>query len=156
MGPDPQTQPRGATPDAPAIVDPCALACGDRGIDRGASDELLARIRAAQRRAGTDPGTGIITAGPVRIDLAARTTERDGATVHLTPKEWGVMAALVRNPGKLVSPGELLIQVWGPRYAGESEYLRSVMLRLRRKLEAQPSAPRYVTTEPGVGYRSTP
>jgi two-component system KDP operon response regulator KdpE len=119
-------------------------------------DELLARIRAALRRASSDPDAGIVTAGEVRIDLATRRVARGTQEIHLTPKEWGVMAALVRAPGRVVAQSDLLTGVWGPGYEGESEYLRSVMLRIRKKLEADPSAPRHFITEPGVGYRFMP
>ncbi len=119
-------------------------------------DELLARIRAALRRASSDPNAGIVTAGEVRIDLATRRVARGTQEIHLTPKEWGVMAALVRAPGRVVAQSDLLTGVWGPGYEGESEYLRSVMLRIRKKLEADPSAPRHFVTEPGVGYRFMP
>jgi two-component system, OmpR family, KDP operon response regulator KdpE len=116
-------------------------------------DELLARIRAAVRRAGPDPDAGIITAGDVRIDLATRRTTRGDVEIHLTPKEWGVVATLARAQGRVVPQAELLTAVWGPGYETESEYLRSVMLRIRRKLEADPSTPRHFVTAPGAGYR---
>ncbi len=119
-------------------------------------DELLARIRAAMRRSSSDTDSAVVSAGTLQIDLAARQVERDGALVHLTPKEWGVVALLARRPGHLVSQRELLTHVWGPGYEGESEYLRTVLLRIRRKLEDDPSAPRHFITEPGVGYRFTP
>jgi two-component system KDP operon response regulator KdpE len=119
-------------------------------------DELLARMRAALRRVSADPDAGVIVAGGVRIDLATRRVTRGGGEVHLTPKEWGVMAALVRAPGRVVTQADLLTGVWGPGYDGEAEYLRSVMLRVRKKLEDDPSAPRHFITEPGVGYRFVP
>ncbi len=119
-------------------------------------DELLARIRAAMRRSSSDTDSAVVSAGTLQIDLAARQVERDGALVHLTPKEWGVVALLARRPGHLVSQRELLTHVWGPGYEGESEYLRTVLLRIRRKLEDDPSAPRHFITEPGVGYRFAP
>ena len=119
-------------------------------------DELLARIRAAMRRAGPDPDAGLVAAGQVRIDLATRQVTRGESEIHLTPKEWGVVATLVRAPGRVVSQSELLTAVWGTGYEAESEYLRSVMLRIRKKLEADPSVPRHFITEPGAGYRFTP
>jgi len=119
-------------------------------------DELLARIRAALRRASSDPNAGIVTAGDLRIDLATRRIARGAQEIHLTPKEWNVMAALVRAPGRVVPQAELLTEVWGPGYEGEGEYLRTVLLRLRKKLEADPGAPRHFLTEPGVGYRFAP
>jgi two-component system KDP operon response regulator KdpE len=97
-----------------------------------------------------------VSAGALRIDLAARRVERSGVLVHLTPKEWGVVATLVRSPGHLVTQGDLLRQVWGAGYEGESEYLRTVLLRVRRKLEEDPSSPRHFITESGVGYRFEP
>ena len=108
------------------------------------------------RRSSSDTDSAVVSAGTLQIDLAARQVERDGALVHLTPKEWGVVALLARRPGHLVSQRELLTHVWGPGYEGESEYLRTVLLRIRRKLEDDPSAPRHFITEPGVGYRFTP
>ena len=134
-------------------------------LDAGADDyvtkpfgieELLARIRAALRRSSSDTDTAIVSAGNLRIDLAARRVERAGEVVHLTPKEWAVVAILARHAGHLVTQRDLLTQVWGPGYEGESEYLRTVLLRVRRKLEDDPSAPRHFITEPGVGYRFTP
>ncbi len=133
-------------------------------LDAGADDyitkpfgieELLARIRAALRRATTDADHAVVTAGNLRIDLAAGQVERDGVPVHLTPKEWGVVAMLARRPGHLVTQRDLLTQIWGAGYEGESEYLRTVLLRIRRKLEDDPSAPRHFITEPGIGYRFT-
>jgi len=134
-------------------------------LDAGADDyvtkpfgieELLARIRAALRRSSSDTDTAVVSAGDLRIDLAARRVERAGGVVHLTPKEWDVVAILARHADHLVSQRDLLTQVWGPGYEGESEYLRTVLLRIRRKLEDDPSAPRHFITEPGVGYRFTP
>jgi two-component system KDP operon response regulator KdpE len=134
-------------------------------LDAGADDyvtkpfgieELLARIRAALRRSSSDADTAVVGAGDLQIDLAARRVERAGEVVHLTPKEWDVVAILARHAGHLVTQRDLLSQVWGPGYEGESEYLRTVLLRIRRKLEADPSAPRHFITEPGVGYRFTP
>jgi two-component system KDP operon response regulator KdpE len=134
-------------------------------LDAGADDyvtkpfgieELLARIRAALRRSTSDSDGSVVSAGALHIDLAARRVERAGVLVHLTPKEWGVVAVLVRSPGHLVTQRDLLTQVWGPGYEGESEYLRTVLARVRRKLEDDPSAPRHFITEPGVGYRFEP
>jgi two-component system KDP operon response regulator KdpE len=134
-------------------------------LDAGADDyvtkpfgieELLARIRAALRRSSSDTDTAIVSAGNLSINLAARLVERAGEVVHLTPKEWAVVAILARHAGHLVTQRDLLTQVWGPGYEGESEYLRTVLLRVRRKLEDDPSAPRHFITEPGVGYRFTP
>ena len=87
------------------------------------------------------------------IDLATGRVRRDGADVRLTPIEWGIVEMLVRNAGKLVSQRQLLQQVWGPAYGTETNYLRVHMAHIRRKLEPDPSQPRYFVTEPGMGYR---
>jgi two-component system, OmpR family, KDP operon response regulator KdpE len=118
-----------------------------------AMDELLARIRAALRRSvGTEVEPRIETADFV-IDLAAMRVTRAGEAVHLTPKEWDVVALLVRNAGRLVSHRQLLQEVWGPEYIKETEYLRVLLARVRRKLERDPSHPVHFLTEPGLGYR---
>lgn len=131
-------------------------------LDAGADDyltkpfgmgELLARLRAALRRAGTDEVEPVVDAGSLHIDLAAKRVLRDGADVHLTPTEWGLVEQLVRNPGKLVTQRQLLQSVWGPEYGTETHYLRVYMAALRRKLEDDPSRPRHFLTEPGMGYR---
>ena len=87
------------------------------------------------------------------IDLAAKRVHRDGAEIRLTPTEWHLVEVLVRNPGKLVSQQQLLREVWGPEYHDETAYLRVHMANVRRKLEPEPSRPRYFLTEPGMGYR---
>jgi two-component system, OmpR family, KDP operon response regulator KdpE len=119
-------------------------------------DELLARLRAALRRAApAEPASVLRTAG-LTIDRTARRVERGGATVHLTPTEWNVLDVLLRAPGHLVTQRDLLHEVWGPQYASETNYLRVYVAQLRRKLEARPSEPRHILTEPGVGYRFEP
>ena len=115
-------------------------------------DELLARLRAAVRRAGA-PAPQTVEAGDLRIDLPDRRVLRAGVEVRLTPTEWGLLAALVTRPGRLVPQGQLLHEVWGPVYETETNYLRVHMANLRRKLEADPSRPRHLLTEPGMGYR---
>ena len=90
------------------------------------------------------------------IDLVDKRVTRDGADVHLTPKEWDLVEVLVRNPGRLVSQRQLLHDVWGPGYETETEYLRVLMGRVRRKLEVDHSRPRHFRTEPGMGYRFEP
>jgi len=90
------------------------------------------------------------------LDLDAKRVVRDGAEVHLTPKEWDLVTVLVRNPGRLVSQRQLLKEVWGPQYETETEYLRVLMGRVRRKLEEDHSRPRHFITEPGMGYRFEP
>jgi two-component system KDP operon response regulator KdpE len=119
-------------------------------------DELLARLRAAVRRATTPtPGEEhqVIETGSFAIDLAAKVVHRDGVEVHLTPTEWGLLELLVRNRGRLVTQKQLLNEVWGPGYQTETHYLRVYLAQLRRKLEPQPSQPRHLITEPGLGYR---
>ena len=87
------------------------------------------------------------------VDLANRRVRRDGEVVHLTPTEWHVLEVLVRHPGKLVGQRQLLKEVWGPSYETETNYLRLYLAQLRRKLEPEPGHPRYLITEPGMGYR---
>ncbi|GDY32562.1 response regulator [Gandjariella thermophila] len=118
-------------------------------------DELLARLRAAVRRAAQpqDAGEAVVDAGAFTVDLAAKRVHRDGAEVHLTPTEWGVLEVLVRNRGRLVSQKQLLQEVWGPAYATETHYLRVYLAQLRRKLEPEPARPRHLLTEAGMGYR---
>ncbi|GGV06904.1 MULTISPECIES: response regulator [Streptomycetaceae] len=118
-------------------------------------DELLARMRAAVRRA--EPVTGeddsmVVTDG-FTVDLAAKKVNRGGTDVRLTPTEWHLLEVLVRNAGRLVSQTQLLQEVWGPAYRTETNYLRVYLAQLRRKLEADPSHPRHFITEPGMGYR---
>jgi two-component system, OmpR family, KDP operon response regulator KdpE len=116
-------------------------------------DELLARTRAAVRRSGANQGSDILQTPAFRIDLAAKQVWRDTTEVRLTPTEWGLLQALVTRPGRLVSQRQLLHEVWGPAYDTETHYLRVYMGNLRRKLEPEPSRPRYFITEPGMGYR---
>ncbi|WP_405978203.1 response regulator [Streptomyces sp. NBC_00158] len=120
-------------------------------------DELLARLRAAVRRAEPSAGTGeeevVVSTEGFTVDLAAKKAVREGRDVRLTPTEWHLLEVLVRNGGKLVSQKQLLQEVWGPSYGTETNYLRVYMAQLRRKLEADPSHPRHFITEPGMGYR---
>jgi two-component system, OmpR family, KDP operon response regulator KdpE len=134
-------------------------------LDAGADDyvtkpfgmaELLARLRAAVRRAAVSSvdGEPVVDAGDFRVDLAAKKVVRaDGTELHLTPTEWGVLELLVRHRGKLVGQRELLRAVWGPNYGTETNYLRVYLAQLRRKLEPEPSRPKHLITEPGMGYR---
>ncbi|HUQ58142.1 response regulator [Lentzea sp.] len=118
-------------------------------------DELLARLRAAVRRsavAGPEDGPTVQTAS-FTVDLAAKRVLKDGAEVHLTPTEWGLLEVLARNAGKLVAQKQLLREVWGPAYEKETHYLRVYLAQLRRKLEPEPARPRHLLTEPGMGYR---
>jgi two-component system, OmpR family, KDP operon response regulator KdpE len=118
-----------------------------------AMDELLARIRAATRRAiGTEADPLVVTAS-FTIDLAARVVTRDGRTVRLTPTEWRLLEILARNAGRIVTQNELLRELRGPDLDRESHYLRVYLAQLRRKLEPDPARPRHLITDPGIGYR---
>ena len=117
-------------------------------------DELLARLRAAVRRTAPAPDAPVVATGHIPVDLAAQRVPRpDQADVRLTPTEWQILEILVRNRGRLVTQRQLLQEVWGPAYETESNYLRVYLAQLRRKLEPEPSQPRYLLTEPGMGYR---
>ena len=121
-------------------------------------DELLARLRSTLRRAEVAVGaaeTPVIETSDFTIDLAATrvTKAGTGAEVRLTPTEWQILEVLVRASGRLVTGPQLLHEVWGPQYGTELNYLRQYMAQLRRKLEPEPSRPRYLITEPGIGYR---
>src|SRR5262245_53360077 len=141
-------------------------------LDAGADDyvtkpfgveELLARMRAAVRRTGTPEDLPRIRLGSLVVDLAAKRVTRpagDGGTqaedIRLTPTEWHLLEVLLRNPGKLLSRNQLLTEVWGPGYADATGNLRLYMAQLRRKLEPDPARPRWLITEPGMGYRYQP
>lgn len=134
-------------------------------LDAGADDyvtkpfgmaELLARVRAALRRATPAEEEPTVSTEDFVVDLAAKRVTKGTATVHLTPTEWQVVEVLVRSPGKLVSQRQLLQEVWGPQYRSETNYLRLYLAQIRRKLEPEPSRPRYFLTEPGMGYRFNP
>jgi two-component system, OmpR family, KDP operon response regulator KdpE len=119
-------------------------------------DELLARLRAAVRRASPAPDEPVVTTVDFTVDLAAKRVVRAGADVRLTPTEWQLLEVLVRNADRLVTQRQLLAEVWGPGYQNEASYLRVYVANLRRKLEPDPSVPRYLLTEPGMGYRFRP
>jgi two-component system KDP operon response regulator KdpE len=116
-------------------------------------DELLARLRAALRRIAPAPESAVVETPDFTVDLAAKRVVGPEGEVRLTPTEWGLVEVLVRNAGKLVSQRQLLHDVWGPQYGEETNYLRVHMAHIRRKLEPDPSRPRYFITEPGMGYR---
>jgi two-component system KDP operon response regulator KdpE len=119
-------------------------------------DELLARLRAAVRRASPAPDEPIVATEDFTVDLADKRVTRAGQDVRLTPTEWQLLEVLVRHAGRLVTQRQLLAEVWGPGYQNEAHYLRVYVANLRRKLEPDPSAPRHLLTEPGIGYRFRP
>jgi two-component system KDP operon response regulator KdpE len=117
------------------------------------TDELLARLRAVLRRVGDEDGEPRVEIGELLIDLEARQVSRDGEVVHLTPIEFDLLRVLAQHRGKLVTHRQLLREVWGPGFENETHYLRVHVAHIRAKIEADPSRPRYLVTEPGVGYR---
>jgi two-component system KDP operon response regulator KdpE len=132
-------------------------------LDAGADDyltkpfgvsELLARLRVALRHATRGPeGSQVFESGPLKVDLGARRVEVAGHEVHLTPIEYRLLSVLVRHPGKVLTHRQLLREVWGPSHIEDAHYLRIYMAQLRRKLEEDAAQPRFLLTEPGVGYR---
>ena len=152
---------------APIVVLSARDREGDKvtALDAGADDyltkpfgtsELLARIRVALRHARATPigdGDPVIEIGPFRIDRARHEVARDGEPVHLTPIEFKLLALLAHHAGKVMTHRQLLLAVWGPRNAQHAHYLRVHVGALRRKLERDPARPRWLATEPGVGYR---
>jgi two-component system KDP operon response regulator KdpE len=154
--------------DVPVIV----LSVRDRqddkiaALDAGADDyvtkpfglgELLARIRAAQRRSNRASDLApVLSFGGLTVDLERRLVSVDGRVVHLTPTEYRLLEALVRHPGKLLTQRWLLQTVWGGGYGDEANYLRVYVRQLRQKLGDRADAPRFILTEPGVGYRWLP
>jgi two-component system KDP operon response regulator KdpE len=132
-----------------------------RALSAGADDyvtkpfgppELIARLEAVMRRAKPEATEPVIEAEGIEIDLGARSVRRDGHRVHLTPTEFDLLRALARNRGKLMTHRALLVEVWGPEYADDFQVLRAHIANLRRKIEPE-DGPRYVLTDPGVGYR---
>ncbi len=133
-------------------------------LDAGADDyltkpfgigELLARLRVALRHAAAPDGGGepVVEVGDLKVDLAARLVFRKGAEVHLTPIEYKLLATLARHAGKVLTHRQLLKEAWGPNAVEQTHYVRVYMTQLRHKLEDDPSRPRYLLTESGVGYR---
>ena len=132
-------------------------------LDAGADDyvtkpfgmaELLARVRVALRHAeGREPDDPVLSFGGLSIDLARREVLREGAPLKLTPIEYRLLTTLARNAGKVLTHRQLLKEVWGPSHGEDTHYLRVYMAQLRRKVEADPSNPQLLLTEPGVGYR---
>jgi two-component system, OmpR family, KDP operon response regulator KdpE len=151
--------------DIPIIV----LSARDReaekiaALDLGADDyldkpfgmgELLARVRAGLRRRASDSNTRTVyTSGNLTVDVGAHRVMRGEDAMKLTPKEFDLLVCLVRNAGRVVTHRQILSTVWGPAHAGDTQYLRVFIGQLRHKLEEDPSEPRIVLTEPGVGYR---
>lgn len=134
-------------------------------LDLGADDfvtkpfsieELLARVRVTTRRSAVEEPALVVTVDEIRLDITESRAERAGEEVHLTPLEWKVVETLARRRGRLVRQSELLHAVWGPGYERQTNYLRVHLASIRRKLEADPSAPRIFVTEPGIGYRFLP
>jgi two-component system KDP operon response regulator KdpE len=136
-----------------------------RALDAGAddyvtkpfgTDELLARLRAVLRRTAGNGAEPRVELGELVVDLAARSVRRGPDEVHLTPIEFDILSLLARNLGKLVTQRQILREVWGRGYEGETHYLRVHVAHIRAKVEPDPARPRYLITEPGVGYRLRP
>ena len=136
-------------------------------LDAGADDyvtkpfgmgELLARVRAALRRspARTDEAVPVIEEGDFRVDLEARSVAVRGKEVHLSPKEFDILVHFIRHPGKVLTHRNLLATIWGGNYVEQTEYLRVFIRHLRKKIEPDPAKPRYILTEPWIGYRFDP
>jgi two-component system KDP operon response regulator KdpE len=159
--------------DAPIIVLSGRADSSDKveALDAGADDyvtkpfgmdELLARMRAAVRRSAGEPSEPQVVLGDLTVDLAAKRVIRQGrngdqaSDIRLTPTEWHLLEVLLRHPGKLLSQRQLLLEVWGPGYDDSAGNLRLYMAQLRRKLEPDPPRPRWLLTEPGMGYRFQP
>ena len=133
-----------------------------RALEAGADDyvtkpfgprELVARLQAALRRADQGKEEPVLSVDGLEVDLASRIVRVDGEEVHLTPIEFDLLRLLVRNRGRLMTHRALLVEVWGPQYTDDVQVLRAHIANLRRKIEPAGEAPRYIRTDPGVGYR---
>jgi two-component system KDP operon response regulator KdpE len=131
-------------------------------LDAGADDyvtkpfstaELLARLRAAQRRAHPHDETAVFEKGGLMIDLSAHTVHRQGTEIHFTGTEWALIALFLRHAGRVLTHRQILREVWGPNAEEHRQYLRVYVSQLRRKIEADPSRPALLINEPGIGYR---
>ena len=133
-----------------------------RALEAGADDyvtkpfgsrELVARLNAALRRAGNGSDEPTISLDGLEVDLRSRDVRRDGESIHLSPIEFDLLRVLARNRGRLLTHRQLLTEVWGPEYADDTQVLRTTIGRLRGKIEREASKPRYIHTDPGIGYR---
>lgn len=133
-----------------------------RALDAGANDylvkpfrtgELLARIRSALRMVTTEENNAVMEFDDLAVDFAARRVTKQGVPIKLTATEYSLLALMVRNEGKVLTHRHLLLEVWGPSYTNESQYLRVFVAQLRKKIEDDPNRPRHILTESGVGYR---
>ena len=133
-----------------------------RALEAGADDyvtkpfgarELVARLNASLRRSSGNTEEPTIALDGLEVDLAARAVRRDGESIHLSPIEFDLLRVLARNHGRLLTHRQLLTQVWGPEYAEDTQVLRTTIGRLRGKIEREASKPRYIHTDPGIGYR---
>jgi two-component system KDP operon response regulator KdpE len=153
--------------DVPVLVLSVRDAQDDKiaALDAGADDyvtkpfaigELLARMRALERRAQPEPGAAVLRFGSLEVDLPRQLVRSSGREIHLTKTEYRLLEAFVTHPGKLLTHGWLLSTVWGPGYAAETHYVRVYVRALRKKLGDDPGRPRFIVTEPGIGYRWRP